>query len=819
MSGLGTARMEVFMDKVQGRNKDIITLDITVQGSSDPHYHDNIELLYVLEGAVRLTVEKESFLLKQDDFVIINVGKKHHYSSSEDILLGVFEISHSMLSNLLNRSFLIFWCNSAVDKSEAYQDARRIIRNILNHYFGKQIKDNIYLTGQFYALLHVLTCNFLLSPRDKRFEAEKSRYDSRLYEIIRYIQANYNKDISLGDLADKLYLSNAYLSKYITKQLGVSFTNYLNQIRLQHAVSDLIYNDASIMRIALDNGFPNVAAFNKVFREAYEMTPSSYQKKFRKTRGDSPDQSGTDALIQKRLNEYFEKNPNTIPDSYADQEISADGSISESFHKNWNKMINIGTASDLLRSDMQEHILMLKNRLQFQYVRFWDAFSPEMYIDLKAAAGQYNFDRLDRVLDFLVENKIKPYMELGYKPKKLLRNLYSALIKEDVKDRADSMEEPEAFINSFTVHLINRYGMEELETWYFEIWKEEIEVNHTVRYESIDEKYFRLFDAITGTMKQYSPNFRIGGAGLGIRFGQKNFKDFLVNWKSDHMLPDFLTLYCYPFIPGEVEGERITKPSTDRSYMKNQLVMAKELMEEIDFPVPELHVTEWNSTVSNRNVLNDHCNKGAYVMKNIIDSIGLAELTGYWVGSDLFADFYDSQPVLNGGCGLITKDGILKPAFYAMGFLNKTGKKLIQKSDNYMLTYCGHSNYGIACHNYKHYDYSYFLRLENEISVREANRMFADRDRIHLKFHIRNVKNGNYQIKVHSINQSYGSVQDEWIRMDLIAAVNKEEAEYLKRVCIPRLSIIRRDVTDTILNLEVILEPNEIQYIQIMYQY
>lgn len=800
---------------------DIIKLNITVQKDENTNIHNDIELFYILEGTVKLTIEGEIFTLNQDDFTIINASKKHSYKATGDVLLGIFTISYSKLSDMLNRSFLVFWCNSAIDKSEAYEDARRIIRNVFNQYFENSEEGYIYLMSQFYSLLHVLDTNFLLSPKDNRFAAEKSKFDERLYTIVHYIRSNYNKDISLRDLSAKLYLSNAYLSKYIKKNLGISFISYLNNVRLQHAVSDLLYNDTSIMRTALDNGFPNVAAFNKAFREMNGMTPSAYKKKVRNQVGIKKSRTENENLIQERLNTYFEKNPYSAPDSSINQNITADVSHTIKYDKNWNRMINIGTAADLLRSDIQEHILILKNKLQFLYVRFWDVFSSEMYLDINAADKQYNFDRLDRVLDFLVANGIRPYMELGYKPNRLLKSTYSVLIEKEMEGRAESAEAWELFIHSLTIHLINRYGIEELETWYFELWKEEVELDRVdqVSKTKNDEDFFNIFDLTSGTMKRYSPNFRVGGAGLGIRFGQKNFIEILKGWKKNHILPDFLSLYCYPFIPGEVEGEQIKKQSTDRSYMKNQLIMARELMQEVDFQVPELHVTEWNSTVSNRNVLNDHCSKGAYIMKNIIDIIGLADLAGYWVGSDLFADFYDSQAILNGGCGLITKDGIYKPAFYAMEFMNKSGKNLIQKGGNYMISDYGHSNYGIACHNYKHYDYNYYLHQENEIDVKKIKYMFLDRDKIHLSFQLQNVKNGSYQIKIHSINQYYGSVQDEWIRMDLITTATKEEIDYLKRVCTSRLAVKRCEVTDSTLNIEAFLESNEIQYIQISYQY
>ena len=70
----------------------------------------------------------------------------------------------------------------------------------------------------------------------------------------------------------------------------------------------------------------------------------------------------------------------------------------------WNKIINIGSAQDMLRSEVQEHILLLKASLDFTYARFWNPFSKEMFIDINAPGHQYNFSRLDAVFDFLQKN-------------------------------------------------------------------------------------------------------------------------------------------------------------------------------------------------------------------------------------------------------------------------------------------------------------------------------------------------------------------------------------------------------------------------------
>ncbi len=95
-----------------------------------------------------------------------------------------------------------------------------------------------------------------------------------------YLENNYERPVTLTELADSLHLSGAYLSRYIKSRFGMGFQDYLAQIRLEHALDDLRSRDESVTQIALDNGFPNVAALNKVLRQTLDMTPNQYRKKF-----------------------------------------------------------------------------------------------------------------------------------------------------------------------------------------------------------------------------------------------------------------------------------------------------------------------------------------------------------------------------------------------------------------------------------------------------------------------------------------------------------------------------------------------------------
>ena len=322
------------------KNGEIMDFDFYIHSYEQLHFHQDIELFYVVEGSLDLTIGQDTFSMEQDDFIIVNANKKHGYTMKEESIISCIHINYQMLNQLFNNNFLLFWCNSVIDKNEAFVEVRRIIKLILNQYFEKKESGIIYLNSLYYELLHILTSNFLMNSDDKRFYTEKKdKYDKRINEIVNYMRANYNRPISLNDLAQKLYLSNSYLSKYIKKQLGMSFVDFLNNERLHHAMEELLYTDHSITRIALDNGFANAAAFNKAFKEVYHTTPSVYQAKMRdKTSGKKNSaQDHKKKLVEKRIHEYYDKNP-VMPEVIAEQGdryIIVDSAKGELYQQNY----------------------------------------------------------------------------------------------------------------------------------------------------------------------------------------------------------------------------------------------------------------------------------------------------------------------------------------------------------------------------------------------------------------------------------------------------------------------------------------------------
>lgn len=799
------------------KNNKVFNFNLLLGESEEIHFHQDIELIYILDGSISLSILNETFEMNKEDIIIINPNKKHSYKANKNSLIGIFMIEFRELRDYLKRDLIIFLCNSVINNNDSYDILRSYLKKILNHYLITKEKNDYYQLSLFYKVIDYIINQYLVNSTEKDKIKNLDKDYIRINEITSYINYNYNAKISLNDLSNKLFLSNAHLSRYFKKNFGMTFVEYVNNIRLNHAVEDLIYGNKTITKIVFDNGFSNSSIFNKVFKETYGVAPSTYQKNIRKELKIKEecifkkDQNKLINALSENLRDY-----NDIEESNREKEIiiEIDSKNRRAYKRNWNKMINIGSASDLLKSAVQEHLLELKKKLKFKYAKFWGIFHSDMYVGMIYQNGEYNFDNVDRVLDFFVNNGIKPYIELTPKPKIIHRKIGEPVMKEDMNYLFTNLEKCEAIIEHFISHQIERYGVDEVESWYFEMWNSN---QNNIDIEYIEKIYFKVFNSISTMIKKYAPNVKIGGAGFAIDYGEKKFSELIEIWSSQDIKPDFISFHMYPYILGRENVENYGKSSYDKSYLINKIKEAKEILKEHNMDNIALHVSEWNSTISNRNYSNDSCYKGAYVMKNIIDCIDEVDLLGYSIGSDLFSEFYDTNRILWGGAGLISKDGIEKPAFYGFDFMNRLEKQLLKKGDNYIVTANSHDGYHIACHNYKHFNYYYYLKSEDDIDILDQYNIFEDNDNCKIYFKIKNVKNGVYSIKTYSMNRKNGSILDEWGNMNLTTNLSLSDIEYFKRICTPRIYEQTLKISDGVLKVECKLNPHEINMIDISY--
>lgn len=673
------------------------------------------------------------------------------------------------------------------------------------------------LQALYFQAAHILTSNFLVKADDTRLNMDDSQDRQRVRRIQNYIQANYQSQISLNNLSDQLYLSNAYLSKYVKKHLGLTFMEYLNNVRLFHAVDELLYTKKNMTHIALDNGFPTSAAFTKAFRDIYGEAPSEYRRKMREQQESENPEHGLSEEESGRIKKYLifkeqHNEPVVKNQKVCTVDVQQTGKLLTDCHK----AICVGDAYTVLQSDVQSQLRDLQKATDIKYARMWNIFSREECYNEKKGC---NFRKIDQILDFLLENHMKPYLELGHK--EVLLN-YSAekFLKENEEIENYEVQVYEYIFREFCTHLVNRYGIDEIETWYFEYYNfSNTGVTESTGMTEEDDLYYQYFATIYRILKGISPAIKVGGAGFILGYGTSGCRSILPIWKKKNLMPDFLSVYSYQYVAIDDNDKRYGRKSIDIDYMRNQTEILREVIKETGFQVPELHMSEWNFTISNRNVLNDSCNQGAYVLKNCIDMNGEVDLMAYWHALDSYSDYYDADNVLNGDSGMISRDGIRKPSFYAYVFMNRLLPNVIKKDENSIITTNGRDRYVIACHNFKKLSAQYVFSEEEKITVETIDNYMENDESLKLQFRLENVKDGDYLVKIHMVNKENGSAQDIWKRLQYSKNLARDEIQYLEKSAIPRMEMKNVHVEGGVLELENVLMAQEIRLLDIQYRY
>lgn len=773
-----------------------------------PHLHQEAELIYVLEGSATVLDGETTHHLGEEDVFLVNRNRKHALSVGERALVFQVFLSPRLFQQYLEQNHPFFRCDSASGGNEDYNSLRLHLRRLMNRFVNHPDSPDFQVTACVYQMLNCLT-DFLVE------QPGTEGHDDRTDEIVWFIESNYDQGITLNELADRLHLTYSYLSRSFKKTVGMNFPEYLNTVRLRHAVEDLLYTEKSMTQIAMDNGFSNAAALNKAFRASYGTTPFAYKKQ-RKGSEDTPRPAVDQRQLRQRVASYLASNGGNKNQPFAleRQTICIDGAKKEPYQKVWMELINIGSANDLLSAKMQQHLLFLHSHLGFRYVRFWNIFSEAMELRLRHQADYLNFTKVDEILDFLVKNDLKPYIELGDKPAEIWSTTTSNLKMEEGEPCFRSLSEFRYVFEQFIHHLITRYRADEVKTWRFEAWRD----TRLVRQEGGDlVSYFQIFHVASQTLHRILPEAQLGGCGLKV--SDPEMQTFLEEWHAQQS-PDFLTIMSYPYEPTSQHPDPetgYTKRSPDPRFLLHNIIRTKKIMQEVGMDCP-LYVCEWNCTISSRNFVNDSCHKGSYILKNVIDCLGQVDMLGYWSGSDLLGTYYDSRNILSGCAGLLTKDGICKPAFYAFQFLHRMGNYLVQTGENYMLTTSGHFSYYLICHNYRAPGRGFNEKSENLISVEEIRAFSASEPLLHLSFQLDHLPVEHYYIKTFSVSPHAGSVIDEWFRLNLMSNMRQEDLDYLSRICTPHISLRQMNTEQQALRFDVELQPEEFQLIHIYHE-
>ena len=255
------------------KEKTIIDIKIYKIDFSSLDIYRNIVIIYILKGNASIDIDGKIYEAKEDDVVVINADESFKVRIIDNSIVGCFIIDRSRFNKLIKNKDCSFMCNSMIENNENYDILRNKLKNILNKLIDTGDYKNIYIYKLYYDMLIFLLNNFC-----NKIISSENDINSRINSILNYIEDNYNYPLNLRNISKEFFLTPEYFAKYFKESTGKTFLNYLNEIRIKYAIEDLINTKNTILKVSLDNGFPNVASFNKYFKEIYGISPSLYRK-------------------------------------------------------------------------------------------------------------------------------------------------------------------------------------------------------------------------------------------------------------------------------------------------------------------------------------------------------------------------------------------------------------------------------------------------------------------------------------------------------------------------------------------------------------
>ncbi len=799
--------------------RNVISCEFSGRQKVETHFHADFELLYVLKGELLLSCNGETHLMREDAFYLINTGCRHGWSAEGSVLAGSILIDIERITDLFGNTPVMFHCDSNELRPEDAASIRELVYRLFTYSRAAEGRGRLLFNSLSYQLVYQLTNQCLASKNDPVWNYPQDGPRRRTYDILRYVNENYAQPITLASLAERLNLTTPYLSKLFKEQFGTTFLSYLQSVRLKHAEGDVLNSEKSLTRIALDNGFPNSASFIRRFRQEYGVTPSEYRKNAHT--GDLPVQEEPEVSREPAGNEEIQAMVRAHLDNYRIRPDTAPPSGQEHinvsrhprslranlpFEMPWRKLLNVGNAANLLRYDVREHVRMLHETLHFEYLYIGNLLHPSMNIYTEKTGGKPNFSELRKVLDFVVSLGMHPYIELESQELDTPREINSRLMEANVKSHLAVLYTNYELLDSLQSFLIRRYGREEVSKWRISL-EHSTAVNNRVS----EEDYFRYFASIYKMVKSRVPDIRIGGPGFTIEFQEETLEAFLKKWLAAGCTPDFINLYVFPYnmdMESLKEGRNVA--SADPDYLANTLNALNHVMQRLGLSDLETHVTIWNSTMSNRNVLNDGCFKAAYIMNSLLGSWDKCQFIGYWNASDIPVLDPEVHLPFFGGNGLLAQNGLRKPAYYAVRFLNHLYPWCLVRTKHTIVTADDRGCFAICCHNYKHYNYLYYQRPESRIKPEEHSLYYEDHENLSLTFTINDLPEGEFLIRKRYVSEHTGNIQDSWLKMSSLEELSGYEQNYLSAQSEPGLSYTKmRSVKGTIV-LEETLRPQEV---------
>jgi xylan 1,4-beta-xylosidase len=403
----------------------------------------------------------------------------------------------------------------------------------------------------------------------------------------------------------------------------------------------------------------------------------------------------------------------------------------------WSMGVGAGRVNEALRAGWHEHLKLSHEQCGFQYVRMHGLFHDDMFVYFQKPDGKvvYNWQYIDEVYDRMLSIGVRPFVELAFFPKDIAapNSKTEFWWKANITVDRNNFGKWHDLVKAFTQHVVDRYGIDEVSKWYFEVWNEPNLANAFL--DGTRSDYFQLYKEASLAVKSVNNRLKVGGPATSnfiadsrndgevldntksVFFSQEEInkqqwkgiwiEKFLKFCETENLPLDFVSAHPYPtdyaLDPITGKGKNAIRYANS---LHDDIAWLHKVISESKYPNAEIQLTEWSTSPSSRDAMHDLLPPAAYIIKSSLDNIGSVSSLMYWAFTDIFEEKGAGEEIFHGSFGMINFQGLVKPSFHAYRMLNQLGnEKLYYRNQVFVSKFSQTGKVSILAYNYpKEYD-------------------------------------------------------------------------------------------------------------------
>jgi xylan 1,4-beta-xylosidase len=440
-------------------------------------------------------------------------------------------------------------------------------------------------------------------------------------------------------------------------------------------------------------------------------------------------------------------------------------------------VVGAGRAEEGLRADWQEQLATVQSEIGFHYLRMHGLLCDEMgvYNEDKEGNPEFNFQYVDALYDALLKMRIRPFVELGFMPTKLAAGATTIFWWKGNTSLPKDPAKWAMLMRALIDHWKERYGENEIDQWYFEVWNEP---DISGFFPHPLEDYFSLYKTTSEAIRAECAKCRIGGPASAIPYAAE---EAFERWIVANPEPiDFIATHAYGVKQGflDVDGSAGTIIDPDPDSVSGRMRHSRELMNATPLRNLELHFTEWSSAYTPTDYMHDQYHQASFILDKVKRATPYVNSMSYWTFTDIFEENGPRFTPFHGGFGMINLEGIKKPSFYAFKFLSRLEGEDVESDDGQSWVTKSKDGSIVALV----WDYSPVVPPTGKTDQVFYKQELPPTDKGQLTVDIAHVRNGRYKLAVYQTGFKQNDAFTAYLEMGSPKQLTRTQVESLKRV-------------------------------------